>query len=46
MNVLVIEDDDGFRTEWPWPEGRLILANTDFVTLCEQQHDALREESA
>lgn len=29
--MLVIEDDDGFTTEWPWPSDRLLLANGDFV---------------
>lgn len=41
--VLTIEDDDGFKTQWPWPEQRLMLANADFVSLCEAQHDALKQ---
>ena len=44
MDELVIEDDDGFTTTWPWPEDRLLLANGDFVALMEAQHDALRKE--
>jgi hypothetical protein len=42
---LVIEDDDGFRTEWPWPDGLTMLANSEFVKICEAQHDALRLDS-
>ncbi len=41
---LKIEDDDGFVTTWPWPSDRLIIANGDFVGLCEKAHDALREQ--
>lgn len=40
--VLVIEDDDGFTTSWPWPEDRLALANGDFVAICESAHDEAR----
>ena len=46
MNVetttIIIEDDDGFRTTWPWPANRLLLGNGDFVAILERAHDELR----
>ncbi len=41
---LTIEDDDGFTTTWPWPDDKLMLANTGFVGVLEAQHDALRAQ--
>jgi hypothetical protein len=46
MSTLVIEDDDGFRTEWPWPDDKLALANASFIEMFEVAHDRLREETA
>lgn len=42
MNTLTIEDEDGFRTDWPWPEDKSLLHNASFVEMCEMQHDAMR----
>lgn len=42
--VVTIEDDDGFTTEWPWPKDRLGLANAEFIEMCEQMHDAARAD--
>lgn len=44
MQALKIEDDDGFTTTWPWPEDRLILANPDFIGICEMLHNSKREQ--
>lgn len=41
--TIRIEDDDGFVTEWPWPD-RMLLANGDFVAVIEALHDAQRVE--
>lgn len=41
-SVLRIEDEDGFVTEWPWPNDRSLLANGDFFGLLEGEHDKLR----
>lgn len=43
-NILIIEDDDGFKTEWPWPEDASLLAHTDFIALHETQHEILRQQ--
>lgn len=42
MDAITIEDEDGFRTEWPWPEGKTMLGNASFVDLCVTQHDVAR----
>lgn len=44
MDVLTIEDEDGFTTSWPWPEGQTALGNPGFVEACEMQHDRLRAQ--
>jgi hypothetical protein len=41
-DALVIEDDDGFRTEWPFPACSSLLHQGDFIALCETLHDAAR----
>lgn len=43
-DMLVIEDDDGFRTEWPWPEGKTILGNREFFAICEKEHDRQKSQ--
>jgi hypothetical protein len=43
IQTLRIEDEDGFATEWEWPEGRSLLGHGDFIGLFEAQHDAARE---
>lgn len=43
--VLRIEDDDGFVTEWPWPDDRLLIANSDFLGMFEAAHEAHRAEA-
>lgn len=43
-DVLRIEDDDGFATEWPWPEGVSMLHGAAFVANFQQLHDQSRAE--
>lgn len=43
-DILKIEDDDGFRTEYAWPLERTMLANEDFVRICIKHHDQQRKE--
>lgn len=45
MSVLEIEDDDGFKTEWPWPDDQLALANGSFIAMFEAAHDEARVEA-
>ena len=40
--TIVIEDDDGFRTEHPWPDERMLLANPDWLAIYEREHEAAR----
>lgn len=40
--TIRIEDDDGFATEWQWPDDRMLLANGDFVAVVQALHDAQR----
>jgi hypothetical protein len=42
---LVIEDDDGFRTEWPFPKEGSILHHHTFVDLCCDLHDKQKKQS-
>jgi hypothetical protein len=44
VSTVKIEDDDGFTTEWAWPEGRSLLANADWFAIIEAEHDRLRAE--
>ncbi len=44
MTTMTIEDEDGFWTEWEWPDDRLALASSDFVAGFERQHEVLRAD--
>lgn len=41
-DLLTIEDDDGFKTEWPFPEGSSLLHQTDYIAMCEIMHDEIK----
>lgn len=42
--MIVIEDDDGFKTEWPENDIGSMLHNPQYIALCEALHDAARKE--
>lgn len=40
---LIIADEDGFTTTWPWPENKTMLGNAAFADICERKHEAHRK---
>lgn len=38
MTALVVSDDLGNVSTFPWPEDRSMLANAPFVDLCVAEH--------
>lgn len=46
MTTIRIEDEDGFATEWPWPDDSTVLHGHKFVAMFEALHDAAREASS
>lgn len=45
MEIITIEDEDGFKTEHLWPEDKMLLSNGSFLEILEMRHNIAREEA-
>lgn len=46
MITIRFEDDDGFTTEWPWPDSTSLLHGAKFAAAMETLHDQARAAAA